>query len=326
MSEVELVRGLVVKTLAAVAAVLLAGAAAAQYPNKPIRLIVPFPPGGAAELGARIYAQPLGQALGQPVVIETKPGADGAIAAEAAMKSAPDGYTLFYATNTAFSWLPAVRKNPPYDPLADFTPVSLIGEFGFFIFSHPSVPATNIGELLAYIRANPGKLNYGSGNSTSMLATAQLVQQEKLDVVHIPYKGDGPLSIDLLGGRVHFAIATPGTAAPQVKEGKLRVLATLLPSRNPLLPEAPTFAEAGLRPLSITPWGGVFGPAHMPKEIVSRVGRELGIVLKRPEVREAFQKLAFEPRSSTPEELAAFVKEQGEVFRRVVAEVGIKPE
>jgi tripartite-type tricarboxylate transporter receptor subunit TctC len=314
------------KILAAIAAALLAGVAGAQYPNKPIRLIVPFPPGGAAELGARIYAQPLGQALGQPVVIETKPGADGAIAAEAAMKAAPDGYTLFYATNTAFSWLPAVRKNPPYDPLTDFTPVSLVGQFGFFIFSHPSVPASNIAELLAYIRANPGKLNYGSGNSTSMLATAQLVQQEKLDVVHIPYKGDGPLSVDLLGGRVHFAIATPGTAAPQVKEGKLRVLATLLPSRNPLLPEAPTFAEAGLRPLSITPWGGVFGPANLPKEIVARVSRELGIVLKRPEVREAFQKLAFEPRSSTPEELAALVKEQGEVWRRVVAEVGIKPE
>ena len=314
------------KILAAIAAALLAGAAGAQYPNKPVRLIVPFPPGGAAELGARIYAQPLGQALGQPVVIETKPGADGAIAAEAAMKAAPDGYTLFYATNTAFSWLPAVRKNPPYDPLADFTPVSLVGQFGFFIFSHPSVPANNIAELLAYIRANPGKLNYGSGNSTSMLATAQLVQQEKLDVVHIPYKGDGPLSVDLLGGRVHFAIATPGTAAPQVKEGKLRVLATLLPSRNPLLPEAPTFAEAGLRTLSITPWGGVFGPANVPKEIVARVSRELGIVLKRPEVREAFQKLAFEPRSSTPEELAALVKEQGEVWRRVVAEVGIKPE
>ena len=314
------------RTLAAVAAALLAGAAGAQYPNKPIRLIVPFPPGGAAELGARIYAQPLGQALGQPVVIETKPGADGAIAAEAAMKAAPDGYTLFYATNTAFSWLPAVRKNPPYDPLTDFTPVSLVGQFGFFIFSHPSVPASNIAELLAYIRANPGKLNYGSGNSTSMLATAQLVQQEKLDVVHIPYKGDGPLSVDLLGGRVHFAIATPGTAAPQVKEGKLRVLATLLPSRNPLLPEAPTFAEAGLRPLSITPWGGVFGPANMPKELVARVSRELGIVLKRPEVREAFQKLAFEPRSSTPEELASLVKEQGEVWRGVVTEVGIKPE
>jgi len=314
------------KILAALAAALLAGAACAQYPNKPIRLIVPFPPGGAAELGARIFAQPLGQGLGQPVVIETKPGADGAIAAEAAMKAAPDGYTLFYATNTAFSWVPAVRKAPPYDPLTDFTPVSLIGQFGFFIFTHPSVPASNIGELLAYIRANPGKLNYGSGNSTSMLATAQLVQQEKLDVVHIPYKGDGPLSVDLLGGRVHFAIATPGTAAPQVREGKLRVLATLLPSRSPLLPEAPTLAEAGLRALSITPWGAVFGPPHMPKEIVARVSRELSVVLKRPDVREAFQKLAFEPRSSTPEELAAFVKEQGEVWRRVVAEVGIKPE
>jgi len=316
----------VLRTLLAFALTCVCAAAAAQYPNKPIRLIVPFPPGGAAELGARIYALPLGQALGQPLVIETKPGADGAIAAEATMKAAPDGYTLFYATNTAFSWVPAVRKNPPYDPIADFTPVSLIGQFGFFIFSHPSVPANNIAELLAYIRANPGKLNYGSGNSTSMVSTAQLVQQEKLDVVHIPYKGDGPLSVDLLGGRVHFAIATPGVAAPQVKEGKLRVLATLLPSRSPLLPQAPTMAEAGLRELSITPWGAVFGPAHMPKEIVGRLSRELAAVLKRPEVREAFQKLAFEPRSSTPEELAAFVKEQGEIWRRVVAEVGIKPE
>ncbi len=314
------------RILAALAAILLSGAAAAQYPNKPVRLIVPFPPGGAAELGARIYAQPLGDALGQPVVIETRPGADGAIAAEAAMKSAPDGYTLFYATNTAFSWVPAIRKNPPYDPLADFTPVSLIGQFGFFVFSHPSVPANNMAELLAHIRANPGKLNYGSGNSTSMLSTAQLVLQEKLDVVHIPYKGDGPLSVDLLGGRVHFAIATPGTAAPQVKEGKLRVLATLLPNRSPLLPQAPTMAEAGLRGLSITPWGGVFGPANMPKDIVARLSRELDGVLKRPQVREAFQKLAFEPKSSTPEELAAFVKEQLEIWRRVVAEVGIKPE
>ena len=315
-----------IRILAALAAALLPAAAAAQYPSKPVRLIVPFPPGGAAELGARIFAQPLGQALGQPVIIETKPGADGAIAAEATMKSAPDGYTLFYATNTAFSWVPAVRKNPPYDPVTDFTPVSLIGQFGFFVFSHPSVPANTMAELLAHIRANPGKLNYGSGNSTSMLATAQLVQQEKLDVVHIPYKGDGPLSVDLLGGRVHFAIATPGTAAPQVKEGKLRVLATLLPSRSPLLPQAPTMAEAGLRELSITPWGGVFGPPNMSKEIAARLSRELAVVLKQPEVRTAFEKLAFEPRSSTPEELARFVKEHGDVWRRVVAEVGIKPE
>jgi tripartite-type tricarboxylate transporter receptor subunit TctC len=314
------------RILAAFLAALLCGAAAAQYPNKPIRLIVPFPPGGAAELGARIFAQPLAQALGQPVIIDTRPGADGAIAAEVTMRAAPDGYTLLYATNTAFSWVPAVRKIPPYDPVADFTPVSLIGEFGFFVFTHPSVPANTMAELLAHIRANPGKLNYGSGNSTSMLSTAQLVLQEKLDVVHIPYKGDGPLSVDLLGGRVHFAIATPGIAAPQVKEGKLRVLATLLPSRSALLPQAPTMPEAGLRGLSITPWGGVFGPAGMPKEIVDRVAHELAVLLKRSEVREAFEKLAFEPRSSTPQELSAFVKEQLEIWRRIVGEVGIKPE
>jgi len=311
---------------AALLCLVTAVASAQQYPNKPIRLIVPFPPGGAAELGARIFAQPLGQALGQPVIIETKPGADGAIAADATMKAAPDGYTLFYATNTAFSWVPAVRKNPPYDPVNDFTPVSMVGIFGFFVFSHPSVPANTMAELLAHIRANPGKLNYASGNSTAMLSTAQLVQREKLDVVHIPYKGDGPLSIDLLGGRVQFAIATPGAAAPQVKEGKLRVLATLLPSRSSLLPQAPTMAESGLAGLSITPWGGIFGPKGMPRDITDRLSRELIALLKRPEVREAFGLLAFEPRGSTPEELAAFTKEQLEVWRRVVGEVGIKPE
>jgi len=310
------------------AAVLLGfiSTACAQYPSKPVRLIVPFPPGGAAELGARIFAQPLGQALGQPVVIETKPGADGAIAADTTMKAAPDGYTLLYATNTAFSWVPAVRKDPPYDPVSDFTPVSMVGQFGFFVFSHPSVPATNMRELIAHIRANPGKLNYASGNSTSMVSTAQLVQREKLDVVHVPYKGDGPLMIDLIGGRVQFAIATPGTAAPQVKEGKLRVLATLLPSRSPLLPEAPTMSEAGLQPMSVTPWGAVYGPKGVPREIVERLSRELVALLKRPEVREAFGKLAFEPRGSTPEELAAFTKEQLAVWRRAVADAGIKPE
>ena len=312
--------------LASVALAVFCSGAHAQYPNKPVRLIVPFPPGGAAEVGARIFAQPLGQALGQPVVIETKPGADGAIAADATMKAAPDGYTLFYATNTAFSWVPAVRKDPPYDPVNDFTPVSLVGQFGFFLFSHPSVPATNMKELFAYLRANPGKLNYGSGNSTSIVSTAQLLQREKLDVVHVPYKGDGPLMVDLLGGRVHFAIATPGTAAPQVREGKLRALATLLPSRSPLLPDAPTMAEAGLKELSVTPWGGVFGPKGLPRDIADRVSRELQAVLTRPEVREAFGKLAFEPRGSTPEQLAAYTREQLAVWRRAIADAGIKPE
>ena len=301
-------------------------AAGAQYPSKPIRLIVPFPAGGAAELGARIFSQPLGQALGQPVIVEAKPGGDGVIAADAVKKSAADGYTLFYATNTAFSWVPATRKNPPYDPVADFTPVSLVGIFGFFLFTHPSVPANTAAELIAYARANPGKLNYGTGNSTSILMTAQLKLLEKLDIVEIPYKGDAPLTIDLLGGRVHMAIATPGSALAQVKAGKLRALAAMFPNRSPLLPEVPAAGEAGLGKISITPWGGVFGPARMPRQIADRVARELAVVLARSEVREGLGKIAFEPRSSTPDELTAFLKDQMDSWGRTARAVGIVPE
>lgn len=312
----------VVATLALAA---LCAGAQAQYPAKPIRLVVPFPAGGAAELGARVFAQPLGQALGQPVVVEARPGGDGVIAAEAVMKAAPDGYTLLYATNTAFNWVPATRKTPPYDPVADFTPVSLIGYFGFFLFTHPSVPAQSVAELLAYARANPGKLNAGTGNSTSQLLSAQLAALEKLDIVQVPYKGDAPLTIDLLGGRVQMAFATPGSALPQVKEGKLRVLAAMFPNRSPLMPEVPTAAEAGLGKLSITPWGGVFGPARMPKEVADRLAREIARVLQRPEVREGFGKIAFDPKSSTPDELTALLRFQMEIWRRTAESVGITP-
>ena len=224
-------------------------------------MIVPFPPGGAAELGARIFAQPLGQQLGQPVIIETKPGAEGIIASELVKQAAPDGYTLYYGTATGMSFAPSAKKVPPYDPVNDFTPISMVGIFGFFVFSHASLPVNTIGELVAYARANPGKLNYGTGNATSILSTALFASQQKLDMVHIPYKGDGPLSLDLIAGRVNVSIATPGLAVQHVKEGRLRALATLLPNRNPLLPDAPTLQEAGLAPVPIKPWGGLFGPA-----------------------------------------------------------------
>jgi tripartite-type tricarboxylate transporter receptor subunit TctC len=316
-----MIRAVLFFALAAISATALA-----QYPNKPIRLVVPFPAGGAAELGARIFAQPLGQALGQPVIVEAKSGGDGVIGAEAVMKSAPDGYTLFYPSNTAFSYVPATRKVPPYDPVADFTPVSLVGIYGFFLFAHPNVPANTAAELIAYARANPGKLNYGTGNSSSIVMTAQLKQAEKLDIVQVPYKGDAPLTIDLLAGRVQFAIATPGSAAPQVKAGKLRALAAMLPSRSPLMPDVPTAAEAGLGTVTVTPWAGVFGPAKMPREIADRLSRELIVVLKRDDVREAMGKLAFEPRGSTPDEMAAFLKEQLESWARTARAAGIEPE
>jgi tripartite-type tricarboxylate transporter receptor subunit TctC len=297
--------------------------AAAQYPAKPIRLIVPFPPSGAAELAARTWSNALGQGLGQTVVVEARPGGDGVIAADAVLKAPADGYTLFFGTNTAMSWVPATRKAPPYDPVADFTAISDVGRFGFFLFSSPTVPATTVAELVAYIRANPGKLNYGTGNAFSIMTTAQFRTAEKLDIVHVPYKGDAPLTIDLLGGRVQMAFATPGTALAQVKEGKLRALATLLPNRSPLMPDVPTLAEAGLASVSLTAWGGLFGPARMPREVVDRLAREMAVAMKRPDVRDGLDRIAFEARSSSPEELAALVKSQLEIWRRAVQEVGI---
>jgi tripartite-type tricarboxylate transporter receptor subunit TctC len=245
------------------------------------------------------------------------------IAADAVLKSPPDGYTLFFGTNTAMSWVPASRKAPPYDPVADFTAISDVGRFGFFLFTNPAVPAASVAELIAYVRANPGKLNYGTGNSFSIMTTAQFKIAQKLDIVHVPYKGDAPLTIDLLGGRVQMAFATPGTALPQVKDGKLRALATLLPNRSPLMPEVPTMAEAGVAGVSLIAWGGLFGPARLPREVVDRLAREMAVALKRPDVREGLDRIAFEARSSSPEELAALVKSQLEIWRRAVQEVGI---
>jgi tripartite-type tricarboxylate transporter receptor subunit TctC len=313
-------------TLVALAALLLALPAAAQYPNKPIRLVVPFPPAGAADLTARAIAQPLSQALGQPVVVENKPGADGAIAAELVVKAAPDGYTLFFGTNTAMCGVPAMRKSPPYDPVADFTPISLVGSFGFFLFSNPAVPAQTLRELVEYARANPGKLNYATGNSTSVLATARLKAQERIDIVEIPYKGDAPATADLVAGRVQMMIATPGTAVPFVKEGRLRALVALAPNRSPLLPDVPTSAEAGMPPLAITPWAALFGPAKLPREIVDRLAREVAAVVAKPEVREQLERHAFDARASTPEEMGAYLKEQVDVWSRTAREVGIVPD
>lgn len=305
---------------------LVALPAAAQYPSKPIRIVVPFPPGGAADIAARIITKPLAEALGATLVIDNKGGADGAIAGLDVMKAAPDGYTLLFATNTGLCAAPTMRKNPPYDPIADFTPISLTGRFGFFLFTHASVPAKTLPELLAYVRANPGKFNYGTGNSTSIVATAQLAMLEKLNMVHIPYKGDAPLSSDLVAGRVQMAIATPGIAMPHVREGKLRVLATLLSNRSPLAPDAPTMAEAGVPRLSVASWGGLFGPAKLPKEVVDHVARATANVLARRDVLDQLDRIAFEGRSSTPEELGTFLKEQVGTWRRTLAEVGIVPD
>ena len=297
---------------------------AQSYPNRPIRLIVPFPAGGAADLSARIVMQALSPGLGQQIIIDNRGGADGAIAGNAVMGAAPDGYTLLFATTTGLNAAPAMRKQPPYDPVKDFTPISLVGKFGFFLFVHESLPAKNVAEFLTYVRANPGKVNYGTGNGTSILTTAQMAAAEKLDMVHIPYKGDAPATADLIAGRVQVMIGTPGSALQQVAAGRLRVLASHLPARSPLVPDVPTVTETGLRGMTIDPWAGLFGPAGLPKEVVDRVAREMKAVAAKPEVREALDRIAFQLQSSTPEELAAQLKSQLEVWRRGVQDLGIE--
>jgi len=297
---------------------------AQPYPYKPIRLIVPFPAGGAADLTARTVTQALTQVLGQPLVVDNRGGGDGAIAGHAVQIAEPDGYTLLFATTTGMNAVPTLRKEPPYDPITAFTPISLVGKFGFFLFVHESLPAKSVPEFISYIRANPGKVNYATGNGTSILAMAQLARVEKLNMQHIPYRGDAPATADLIAGRVQVMIGTPGSAMPQVEEGKLRVLATLLSRRSPLAPDAPTFAEVGLNGLTITPWGGLFGPARLPKEVVERVAAAMKVVSGRKDVREKLDRIAFELQSSTQEEMATLLKDQLDVWRRTVQEVGIE--
>jgi tripartite-type tricarboxylate transporter receptor subunit TctC len=297
---------------------------AQTYPNKPIRLIVPFPAGGAADLAARTVTRALSEVLGQTLIIDNRGGADGAIAGEAVKNAEPDGYTLLFATTTGMNAAPTMRKQPPYDPITAFTPISMVGKFGFFLFVHESLPAKSVPEFLSYVRANPGKVNYATGNGTSILATAQLALVEKLEMQHIPYRGDAPATTDLIAGRVQVMIGTPGSAMPQVEEGRLRVLATLLSRRSPLAPNAPTAAEIGLNGLTITPWAGLFGPAKLPKEVVDRVAAAMKVISGRQDLREPLDKIAFELQSSTPEEMATLLKDQLEVWRRTVQEVGIE--
>jgi tripartite-type tricarboxylate transporter receptor subunit TctC len=307
-------------------AVALASPAFAQFPAKPLRVVVPFGAGSSTDIVMRIIAQPLGQALGQPVVVENKPGADGAIAAVEVAKSAPDGHTLLLGTNSPFSATPHLRKKLPYDPLGDFTPISFVGNYTFFAVVHPSVPAKTLGELVKFAQANPGKLNYGTGNTSSIVMTATFASLGKVNLVHVPYKSEPQAVTDLISGNVQMMFSSYATVAPHLREGRLRALATTLPNRSPLLPEIPTLVEAGFPKLPMASWAGMVGPARMPKDVTERLNRELATVLNRAEVRETLNKQAFDARSSTVEEFVAYMKEQYEIWGKAIRDAGIQPE
>lgn len=302
------------------------GHALAQHAGRAIRIIMPFPAGATADGVARIIAPPLAQSLGQNVVVDNRPGADGAIAAELAAKSTADGHTLLFAGNTQMLGVPILRKNPPYDPLNDFVPITTLVRFAFFLVVHPDTPARTLTELIEHARAHPGKLNYASGNVNGVLAAAQLMAAGKVEMVHVPYKGEPQAIPDLLQARVHLMIATGAAVAPLVRERRLRALATLLPERSAMLPDVPTVAEAGMPQLSVLIWAGLFGPAQMPRENVERISRETNRILKRPKVHERLQKLGVEPSGSTPTEFAEFLKRQLAEWGRAARDAGLKPE
>lgn len=294
-----------------------------QYPSRPVRFIVPFPAGGTADVVGRIIAIPLTQALGQPVIIDNRPGADGVIAAEITMKAQPDGYTIFMGTNSPMSAVPSFRKKPPYDPTTHFTPIASLGRPVFFLYVHPSVPARSVDELVQYARANPGKVAYGTGNTTAIVATAQLKLLAGLDITHVPYKGDAPTTADLIGGRLQMAFMATVPGYQQAREGKLRILATLLTQRSTLAPDAPTMAEVGFPGVSVFPWIAVFGPANMPANLVQRLAREFNAIIGRADISEQLNKLGFVPVGSSPAELGELVKTQLDAWRRAVREAGI---
>ena len=294
-----------------------------SYPSKPIRFIVGFPPGGSADPTTRILGSALAEQLGQPVVVENRPGGDSSIAAELMTRMPADGYTIMFASNSAMTAAVALRKNPAYDPLKDFTPISMVGRASNFFYMHPSIPATTLKEFIAHARANQGKLNYGTGNPLSILSMAQLTGAAGLDMLHVPYKGEGPLTPDFLAGRIQVAFMSNPAGISLAKEGKLRVLAVLLDKRSPLLPDVPTFDEAGVPQVTVRQWAGVFGPPKLAREIVERLNKEVNAAVKRPDVIAKLQSYGYAAEGSTPERLLEINRDDLALWRKLVREANI---
>ena len=305
---------------------LLAGAAAAQdYPNRPIRIIVPFSPGGAVSGPTRVVAQELGKRLKQQINVENKPGAGATIGTGEVAKAAPDGYTLLLASQTnAIS--ASLYPKLPYAPIDDFIGISLLGREPGVLVVHPSVPVKNVAELIAYAKARPGEMNYASsGNGSGQhLFMAQFASMAGLKLTHVPYRGSGQATTDVLGGTVPMFL--PGTAGMvgHIKAGKLRPLATTGATRSPQLPEVPTLAESGLPGFAAYVWLGLLAPKGTPQAIIERLHRELKIVMATPEVKTFFAETGIEIVGSSPAEMDSYFREERDHWSRIVKETGAK--
>ena len=300
------------------------GAAAQTYPTKPVKIVVGFAPGGGSDFAARVIAQQLTERMKNQVIVENKPGAGSLLGAEFVIKSAPDGYTLLL-TPASYTVNPSVYKLT-FDPLNDITPIAQISKGPYIVAVHPSVPAKTLKELVAYAKANPGKLSYASsGNGAHIhVATEYLLYTAGINIVHVPYKGSGPALNDTVGGQVQMIFGSVATALQYVKSGRLRPLAVTTPKRIAAAPDVPTVAESGYPGWEVTNWHGLVGPKGLPKDIVQRINKDVNVAVHSPEMVKVLSGDGLEPAGGTPEELAALLKAEVARWAQVVKRANIK--
>lgn len=299
---------------------------AQDWPSKPIKIVLQFPPGGSTDVIARILAQHMSKALGQAVLVENKPGADGAIAGEYVVRSEPDGYTFFLASNTPMMQVPLLKLNAPYDPIKSFTPVALMGYYVYVLVASPAIEPKTAAQLLAYGKKNPDKLNYGSYSGVTQLMQSRFKTAAGVDLNMINYKGEAPTVSDILGQHIQFTFATPTSTLSHIKAGKLNPMAVLLKKRSPLLPDVPTAEEAGLPALGAVTFAAFYGPANLPPVITQRMSAAINAAIKDPEVAEQVAKQGFDLSGSTAAELGAFTAEQLVSWKQAFDSAGLKPD
>ena len=304
-----------------------AGIAQSNYPNRPVRMVVPSSAGGGADIVARIVAPRLAERLGQQVVVDNRPGAGTMIGGEVVARSAPDGYTLLMGVST-LATNPVIYRNMPYDALRDFAPITEVASLPNILVVHPSVPVKTVKELIAFTRAHPGQLSYGSpGTGTNPHLAMELFRSmAKVDMLHIPYKGSAPAIIDLIAGHITVMAATALTGIPHVRSGRLRALAVTGTTRAAAAPDVPTIAEAALPGYDAVQWYGVLAPAQTPKDIVSKLHTEIVRILQTPEVKDRLRGDGADPVGNTPDEFTRFIKVETDKWAKVARDAGIKPE
>jgi tripartite-type tricarboxylate transporter receptor subunit TctC len=311
----------------AAAALAAAPASAQTWPNKPIRIVVPFGAGGSADTMARMLGPRFTEAWGQPVTVENRTGAAGMIGAEFVARSAPDGYTLML-TSGALSSAPAVNPNVPVDIFRDFTPVVNVSNTATLINVHPSLPVKSLKDLIAFAKARPGQVSYATAGvgSTGHLATELFASMTGVQMLHVPYKANPLAAIDVIAGHVPLMFDLVLTGAPHARAGKLRALAVTSSKRLAILPDVPTMQEAGLPAFDANVWLGIMGPAGLPRDIVNRINAEVNRIIALPEIQKRFAELGVEPAGGTPEQFAALHKNDFAKWQKVVREARIKPE